>query len=261
MEKCETCQFWRKIRDDDLVLEDGEVWVGPHGECHLIDEFSTDKAAWLAANEGDDTDMSLITRSNFGCNQWMGQQRIGGDNQDVMKEFPLCPHCASQSREWLEQRANDDLMEYLETLTTTQLREYIQVSEKVSEERLEVLEAIPPCPMHGAQCVPHALEWIKRRTPAERQEEYPMRIDDIDTIRAGLNEMKEKARRGEAFLEECRIIIAECASLEERAARAAVFSMCVMLDGSGEHIGPDYVLSVRNEGGELESVTFDHHEL
>lgn len=67
---CETCQHWRKIRDEDLVLLD-DVWPGPHGECWILDENSTDKLAWLAGLEGKrDEDISLITRPEFSCNQW-----------------------------------------------------------------------------------------------------------------------------------------------------------------------------------------------
>ena len=49
---------------------------------------------------------------------------------------------------------------------------------------------------------------------------------------------------GKNFLQASRDIIAECSKLEtpERAARVAVFSMLVMLDGSGEHIGEQYRL-------------------
>lgn len=39
--------------------------------------------------------------------------------------------------------------------------DYIQVIEGLLETRNSVLEAIPECPVHGNQCVPHALEWIE----------------------------------------------------------------------------------------------------
>ncbi len=32
--------------------------------------------------------------------------------------------------------------------------------QKIIESRNKVLQAIPPCPAHGNECVPHALEWI-----------------------------------------------------------------------------------------------------
>lgn len=47
-------------------------------------------------------------------------------------------------------------------------KEYITVLEKLLEEREKVLNKIPPCPVHGGGCVPHALEWIERHlTPRE----------------------------------------------------------------------------------------------
>ena len=69
---------------------------------------------------------------------------------------------------------------------------------------------------------------------------------------------------GGKFLMHCREIVEnnsrgrwECTE----AVLAAVFSMCVMLDGSGEASAPEYVVSVRDEGGELEPVEFFHHDL
>ena len=48
------------------------------------------------------------------------------------------------------------------------LQDELLVTDKLLEERNRVLEAIPECPFHGKQCVPHAVEWIRRvRTLAE----------------------------------------------------------------------------------------------
>jgi hypothetical protein len=38
----------------------------------------------------------------------------------------------------------------------------LAVTNKLLAERNRVMEAIPECPEHGSQCVPHALEWIER---------------------------------------------------------------------------------------------------
>jgi len=43
------------------------------------------------------------------------------------------------------------------------LLEELRVTDELLNERNKVMNAIPPCPMHGHQCVPHALEWIKER--------------------------------------------------------------------------------------------------
>lgn len=38
---------------------------------------------------------------------------------------------------------------------------FIQNAESVHNERAEVLNAIPPCAVHGRGCITHALEWIE----------------------------------------------------------------------------------------------------
>jgi len=43
----------------------------------------------------------------------------------------------------------------------SELRDELDIANKLLTERQRVLDAIPPCSMHGA-CVPHALEWIER---------------------------------------------------------------------------------------------------
>jgi hypothetical protein len=64
---------------------------------------------------------------------------------------------------------------------------------------------------------------------------------------------------GEAFLREVRSIIEGCSDLATpaRAARVTAFAILVMLDGSGEHIGPEF--RVVDEDGKL--VEFWHHDL
>lgn len=42
------------------------------------------------------------------------------------------------------------------------LSEELEVTDRLLEERNRVMEAIPPCPAHGCQCVPYALDWIER---------------------------------------------------------------------------------------------------
>ena len=71
MNTCQTCRFWRHIRDETF-----EGWPGPHGECQLIDEYSIDQLAWIAGD--DDADLSLITKPKFGCVAWQGKEEIGG---------------------------------------------------------------------------------------------------------------------------------------------------------------------------------------
>lgn len=39
---------------------------------------------------------------------------------------------------------------------------YVEVLEKLNSDSLRVLRAVPECPVHGVDCVPHAVEWIER---------------------------------------------------------------------------------------------------
>lgn len=70
-------------------------------------------------------------------------------------------------------------------------------------------------------------------------------------------------KHGLKFLKEVREVYGDCGKLpySGHAARVTAFAICVMLDGSGEHVGPDYELYVRTESGKLEPVEFFHHEL
>ncbi len=47
--------------------------------------------------------------------------------------------------------------------------EYIRNLETLLAERDRLLAAIPPCPIHGSQCVPYALEWIKAAVMREHE--------------------------------------------------------------------------------------------
>lgn len=44
----------------------------------------------------------------------------------------------------------------------TALQEEIRVGDKLLEQRNRVLAEIPECPPHGDQCVPHAIEWVRK---------------------------------------------------------------------------------------------------
>ncbi len=49
---------------------------------------------------------------------------------------------------------------YEEGEHSTQQDEYVIILEKLLKERDRLLESIPECPVHGKQCVPHALDWV-----------------------------------------------------------------------------------------------------
>jgi hypothetical protein len=52
------------------------------------------------------------------------------------------------------------LMRMLKGKSHFDLIEFLDVA---LENREQVLKAIPPCPVHGDTCVPHALQWIKQQ--------------------------------------------------------------------------------------------------
>ncbi len=49
------------------------------------------------------------------------------------------------------------------------------VTEDLLAERDKLLGQIPACPVHGGQCVSHAIEWVKARLREESQCEYVCR--------------------------------------------------------------------------------------
>ena len=38
----------------------------------------------------------------------------------------------------------------------------LHITDLLLENRNRLLDAIPPCPIHGSQCIPHALDWIEQ---------------------------------------------------------------------------------------------------
>ena len=50
------------------------------------------------------------------------------------------------------------------------LEKELTVTDELLDARMTVVDAIPDCPDHGGQCVPHALEWIKEMRELETPE-------------------------------------------------------------------------------------------
>jgi hypothetical protein len=42
-----------------------------------------------------------------------------------------------------------------------EVREELVLTDKLLAERNRLLQAIPACPAHGSECVPHAIEWVQ----------------------------------------------------------------------------------------------------
>ena len=79
--QCKTCAHWRWIRNENY-----ECWPGPHGECGLIWHLSYDNVpAWVAGGEGNDDDLSLITKPEFGCVLW--KNAVDTEVKDGRKDY------------------------------------------------------------------------------------------------------------------------------------------------------------------------------
>ena len=74
----------------------------------------------------------------------------------------------------------DDLNELERVLrgTIRELREhpdiipqYVTLVEREIREKARLLAAIPECPVHGQDCVPHALDWINEQKQQQRSKE------------------------------------------------------------------------------------------
>jgi len=46
-------------------------------------------------------------------------------------------------------------------MSSMELKFLLELTEKRLEQTERLLKAIPPCPVHGDDCIPHALEWIE----------------------------------------------------------------------------------------------------
>lgn len=95
--------------------------------------------------------------------------------------------------------------------------ELLDVTDKLLTERNRVLDAIPKCPAHGSQCVPHAIEWIEGVQAGEKMQlrrDVTRLQDEIDALLArDIPELQEALNDAEAELARLRRIemtIREC---------------------------------------------------
>ncbi|AFO47198.1 hypothetical protein [Pseudomonas putida] len=49
-----------------------------------------------------------------------------------------------------------------------ELKQNMYYSDQIIETRTRLLKLIPPCPVHGEECVPHAMEWVSAALAKER---------------------------------------------------------------------------------------------
>lgn len=73
----------------------------------------------------------------------------------------------------------------------------------------------------------------------------------------------EQNESGSEFMNRAREIMKEAGKAEtpERAARLAIFAVLVMLDDSGEYLGPSYRVFIQQNDDSLTAVNFFHHDL
>lgn len=51
-----------------------------------------------------------------------------------------------------------------------ELKKNVHYSDQIIETRNRLLKLIPPCPVHGEECVPHAMEWVSAALAKERDQ-------------------------------------------------------------------------------------------
>lgn len=61
-----------------------------------------------------------------------------------------------------------------DALSADEQYEYMRLCEDGYNELYDLVRLIPPCPVHGDQCIPHAREWIRKQrdhaTPPDTSE-------------------------------------------------------------------------------------------
>jgi hypothetical protein len=53
--------------------------------------------------------------------------------------------------------------EMAKRMNQRELDEYVNTLEKLLQARQRLLDEIPPCPVHGKDCIPHAIEWVQKK--------------------------------------------------------------------------------------------------
>jgi hypothetical protein len=69
-----------------------------------------------------------------------------------------------------------------------ELEQELVVTNEILKEHNRVLEEVPECPLHGSQCVPHAVAWVKQAKASGI--DFEARIKDALTIQGELANAK-----------------------------------------------------------------------
>lgn len=127
----------------------------------------------------DDGDMEY-TRRNFGDIQkvmqgphdhWVAMLSAAPEPPQQMTDtLPPLPKSAIRLDDFEDADGADisgdyytaDQMRAYAAAAVAAMREELTVTDKLLADRQRVIDAIPECPDHGTNCVPHALEWVRR---------------------------------------------------------------------------------------------------
>ena len=87
---------------------------------------------------------AAIDRDDLGVKE---PERYFHFDKEILEKYP---HLPIYNQEQLNKMMED-------------VKHELKVTEKLLIERQRVLDAIPDCPTHGGNCVPHAIEWIEKQ--------------------------------------------------------------------------------------------------
>lgn len=79
-----------------------------------------------------------------------------------------------------------------------ELKQSVFYSDQIIETRNRLLRLIPPCPMHGEECVPHAQDWVQAALKdADRLDWLDQHYESTtySDVRSSIDACMEKERR------------------------------------------------------------------
>jgi hypothetical protein len=81
------------------------------------------------------------------------------------------------------------------TVPPSALQQELAVTNKLLDERNRLLDAIPECPQHGRQCVPHAIEWVQKRATVPPSPD----VELVDFLQRWVWHAKERGFQWDSF--------------------------------------------------------------
>ncbi len=138
---CSTCIGRLQVAHDRLLAENANLYVELNEKREALRQFHG-----LETEEIAQTLVRLQKHVNT-----MGQPLECGHPTHCLvwpdgESSPYCAWCADLENGKAE---------------LARLVEELKVADELLETRMALVEAVPECPEHGPQCVPHAIEWVK----------------------------------------------------------------------------------------------------